>query len=187
MNRKAVFLDRDGTINIEKNYLYNIEDFEFISGVIESLKLLQDAGFLLFIITNQSGIARGYYTEKEFNDLNDWMLDFLENRGIHISKVYYCPHLPEAKEVKYRKNCNCRKPALGMYEQAMREFDIDMSESFSIGDKFRDCVVCQTYDCKGFLIGNNESEDVISSVKRGEVNHVKYAEDLYAAVSKIIN
>ena len=102
---KAVFLDRDGTINVEKNYLHKIEDFEFLSGVIEGLSLLNNSGYKLIIITNQSGIGRGYYTENDFITLNNWMLDVLKSNGIIISKVYYCPHLPDAKIEKYRMDC----------------------------------------------------------------------------------
>ncbi|MCR5587732.1 MAG: HAD family hydrolase, partial [Lachnospiraceae bacterium] len=126
---KAVFLDRDGTINVEKNYLYKIEDFVFLPGVIEGLKLLQDAGFLLIIITNQSGIARGYYTEEDFKILNNWMLNKLAENGINITKVYYCPHLPDAKIEEYRRDCDCRKPKLGLFYRAIKEYNIDIGKS----------------------------------------------------------
>ncbi|MBR4085145.1 MAG: HAD family hydrolase [Lachnospiraceae bacterium] len=182
---KAVFLDRDGTINIEKHYLYKIEDFEFILNAIEGLKLLQQMGYMLIIVTNQSGIGRGYYTEEAFLRLNNWMLNRLEVEGIHIEKVYYCPHLPGAKVEKYRMNCKCRKPSLGMYEKAIEEFEIELSKSFAIGDKIRDCEICFTTDCRGFLIDNNESTDVINRVKLGQIKNVQYANDLYEC-AKII-
>lgn len=149
---KAVFLDRDGTINVDKNYLYKIEDFEFLPGVIEGLKILQDAGFILIIVTNQSGIGRGYYTEEDFKRLNEWMIKELKKCGVHISKVYYCPHIPNSSVEKYRKKCNCRKPLLGMFENAIADFGISISESWVIGDKVRDCLICEKYDCKGFLV-----------------------------------
>lgn len=94
---KAIFLDRDGTINVDKKYLHKIEDFEFLPGVLDGMKMLQNAGYLLIVITNQSGIGRGYYSEKDFEILNSWMLGELESKGIHIARVYYCPHLPNAK------------------------------------------------------------------------------------------
>lgn len=183
---KAIFLDRDGTINVEKNYLYKIEDFEFLPGVLEGLKLLQDAGYLLIVITNQSGIGRGYYSEKDFLALNDWMLNTLKEMDIHINEVYYCPHIPEAKIAKYRMICTCRKPALGMYEQAIRDFDICMAESWSIGDKIRDCAICRSTECKGYLIGNHEKEEIVDAVKKGTYRNVQYASNLNEAATMIV-
>ncbi|MGN0351045.1 MAG: D-glycero-alpha-D-manno-heptose-1,7-bisphosphate 7-phosphatase [Roseburia sp.] len=184
---KAIFLDRDGTINVEKNYLYKIQDFEFIPGVLEALKLLQDAGFALIIITNQSGIGRGYYAEEDFFILTGWMMKELETQGIHISKIYYCPHLPDAQVEKYRKNCKCRKPGLGMYERAIKDFNIDLSKSWSIGDKIRDCSICETTDCRGYLIEQNENADVIRGVKEGKYLNVQYAKNLLDATNKILS
>ena len=128
---KAIFLDRDGVINVEKNYLYKIEDFEFIDGVIEALKYLQDKGYLLFIITNQSGINRGYYTKKDFYKLTDWMLSELKKHNIEISQVEFCPHTPN-------ENCNCRKPKTGMIENILKNYNIDLENSWLIGDKESD-------------------------------------------------
>lgn len=182
---KTVFLDRDGTINVEKHYLHRIEDFEFLPRVIEGLKILQDAGYLLIIVTNQSGIGRGYYTEKDFLKLNSWIEVELEKYGIRIAKVYYCPHLPDAKIERYRITCECRKPALGLYKQAIKEFNIDLSQSFAIGDKIRDCSICETTSCKGFLIGKNENLDVIDVVKEGSYKNIKYAKDLLSCAKQI--
>ena len=156
MSNKAIFLDRDGTINVDKGYVYKIEDFEFLPGAIEALRLLQEAGFILIIITNQSGIARGYYTKEDFERLNRWMLTELERHGVHIAAVYYCPHLPAEKGEniplelkKYRINCSCRKPKLELFEKAIRDFNIDLSQSFAIGDKPRDCTICEVTECRG--------------------------------------
>ena len=184
MNR-AVFLDRDGTINKDKGYLYKIEDFEFIDGAVEALRSLQQLGFMLFIITNQSGIARGYYCEDDFNELNKWMLSKLHNSGIFIQKVYYCPHLPDADVLKYRQLCDCRKPDTGLFLKAISEYQISLSYSWAIGDKLRDCSICQKSDCRGILIGSNEKEDIIEEVKNGSINNIQYANDLYTA-AKII-
>ena len=93
--KKALFLDRDGVINKEKNYLYKIEDFEFIDGVFDTCRYFQDLGYLIIVITNQAGIARGKYTEKDFEILTTWMLKEFEKENITISKVYYCPHHPD--------------------------------------------------------------------------------------------
>lgn len=184
---KAVFLDRDGTINVEKNYLYKIKDFEFLPGVVEALKILQDAGYLLIIITNQSGIGRGYYTEKDFKELNNWMISTLKEKGVKISAVYYCPHLPDAKIKVYRKDCECRKPKLGMYNQAIKEHELDLSLCYAIGDKIRDCTICEETVCRGFLIGNNEKKDIISQVKGGMFNNISYEPDLISCANKIIS
>lgn len=182
---KAVFLDRDGTINIEKNYLYKKEDFVFLPGVIDALKQLQEDGFLLIVITNQSGIARGYYSEEDFITLNTWMLSTLKKNGINITAVYFCPHLPDAQIEKYRTNCECRKPKLGMYKKAIKDYDIDLSQSFAIGDKIRDCAICTHSDCKGFLVGNNENRNIISEVQLGKRKNIRYAENLLECVRQI--
>lgn len=130
---KALFLDRDGTINIEKNYVYKVEDFEFIDGIFGLIKSYQEKGFLIFIITNQAGIARGYYTEEDFKMLTEWMIDQFLKRGIKITKVYHCPHHPEITG-----NCECRKPNPGMILDAIKEFEIDPVNSVLIGDKKSD-------------------------------------------------
>ncbi len=185
MKNKAVFLDRDGTINTEKDYLYLKEDFEFLPGAIEGLNILQAAGYLLIVITNQSGIARGYYTEKDFQKLNKWMLEKLHKEGIMISKVYYCPHLPSAKIGRYRCICNCRKPKLGMYEKAVRDFNLDVNKCITIGDKIRDCSICLSSKCKGFLVENNEKKRILSAVISGAYENIKYEKSLYHAALSI--
>ena len=177
---KAIFLDRDGTINVEKNYLYKIEDFEFLPGVVEGLKLLQEAGYLLIIITNQSGIARGFYTEDDFLILNSWMLGVLKKSDVNITAVYYCPHLPDAHIEKYRKDCECRKPKLGLFNDAINEYDIDINNSFAIGDKVRDLEICFHSSCRGFLIGNNEKKDIVADLNYrggGNIIHVNTITD----------
>lgn len=130
---KALFLDRDGVINVEKDYLYKIEDFEFIDGILDLCKYYSDNDYIIVIVTNQSGIARNYYTEKDFSILTTWMLDKFRLSGINIQKVYYCPHHPSISG-----ECSCRKPNPGMLLEAKHEFDINMSLSIIIGDKERD-------------------------------------------------
>lgn len=132
MNR-ALFLDRDGVINIEVNYLYRVEDFRFIDGIFELCQHYQNLGYILIIITNQSGIARGYYTEEDFNTLTSWMMREFTKHGINIKKTYYCPHFPDISG-----ECSCRKPSSGMLLQAKDEFDVDLENSILIGDKERD-------------------------------------------------
>jgi D-glycero-D-manno-heptose 1,7-bisphosphate phosphatase len=131
MSIKTIFLDRDGVINKEANYLYKIQDFEFISGVFDSCQYLQDIGYKIIIITNQSGISRGFYTEKDFLTLNDWMVKEFYKKGVEILDVFYCPHSPA-------DNCNCRKPKPGMLIKAKEKYDLNLKESWVIGDKEND-------------------------------------------------
>lgn len=130
---KALFLDRDGVINVEKDYLYRKEDFEFIEGIFELCKHYQDLGYMIFVVTNQSGIAREYYTEEDFQLLSDWMLKEFSENDINITKVYHCPHHPSING-----ECNCRKPEPGMILAAKKEFDLDLANSLMVGDKERD-------------------------------------------------
>ena len=141
---KAVFLDRDGVINVEKNYLYKITDFEFINGVFDSLKYLQSLGYKLFIITNQSGIGRGYYSLDDFNVLTDWMLKKFQEQSIIISQVELCPHSPNQK-------CNCRKPKIGMIENILKNHQINLNESWLIGDKFSDIECAKNANIKNTI------------------------------------
>ena len=129
--QKALFLDRDGVINIDKKYVYKIEDFEFCKGVFETLRHFQSLGYKLIIVTNQSGIGRGYYSEEDFQKLTQWMCEALLHVKITIDAVYHCPHAPE-------EHCACRKPKSGMFEEAIRAFDIDVKASWMIGDKRSD-------------------------------------------------
>lgn len=129
--QKVVFLDRDGVINIEKDYLYKIEDFEFVDGVFDSLKYLQNLGYKLVIITNQSGIGRKYYTFEEYTILTAWLKEEFKKNGIDILEVFCCPHSPTEK-------CNCRKPNIGMIEKTAQLITIDYENSWLIGDKGSD-------------------------------------------------
>lgn len=153
---KAVFLDRDGTINIDKHYLHRWEDFEYLEGAVEGLKLLSDMGYLLIIITNQSGIGRGYFEESDYKQLEKQLSDDLVNRGVNISEFYYCPHLPDALVEKYRIECDCRKPGLGLFHKAVKKYDIDLSKSYAIGDRVRDLNICKENGAKGFLLYNSD-------------------------------
>jgi len=125
---KAVFLDRDGVVNIEKDYVHKIEEFEFQQGIFEAARYFQEHGFFIIIVTNQSGIGRGYYTEEEFQKVTSYMEAEFEKNGVKITKVYHCPHTPD-------DGCGCRKPHPGMLLAAKKEFDIDMNSSWMIGDK----------------------------------------------------
>lgn len=135
---KAIFLDRDGVINKEVSYLYKIEDFEFTIKCIEALQLLQSAGYVLFIVTNQAGIGRGYYTEEDFEHLTHWLTSTLKKNGVDIKSVEYCPHHPSHALGTYKKQCDSRKPAPGMINSLIAKYDIDPQKSIMVGDKFSD-------------------------------------------------
>lgn len=176
--KKAVFLDRDGTINIDRNYVYRKEDFLFLPGALEGMRKLQKLGYLLIIITNQSGIARGFYTEDAYKKIETWMLEQLAENGIQIADVYYCPHLPEAAVKKYRVVCKCRKPEIGMFEQAVGEHDIDLSRSIAVGDKMRDLEICKNGRTKGFLLYADQEgiQNGICCIKGGILEAADYIE-----------
>lgn len=136
--KKAIFLDRDGTINIEKDYLYKIEDFQFEYKVPEAMSLLKKLNYLLIVVTNQAGIGRGYYKESDLEILNDFLINKSKKFGGNIEKIYYCPHHPTEGIDKYRQDCLCRKPGNAMIEQAIIEFNIDRASSYMVGDKLSD-------------------------------------------------
>jgi D-glycero-D-manno-heptose 1,7-bisphosphate phosphatase len=124
--KKAIILDRDGTLIEDKNYAYKIEDFELLPGVIDGLKLLQN-DFLFFIVTNQSGIGRGYYTIQDFQKFNNYLIEVLKKQKIEILKTYFCPHLKE-------DNCECRKPKTKFIDDIVKEYNVNIKESWMIGD-----------------------------------------------------
>ena len=148
MENKVIFLDRDGTINKDFGYVYQKSKLEFLPGVIEALHLLKDAGYKLIIITNQSGIGRGYFSLNDYNEFNQYMIEELKKLNIEIDKVYYCPHTDEDK-------CNCRKPNIGLFENAIKEYNVDIENSYVIGDNERDLSVCDKYNLKSILLYKN--------------------------------
>ena len=134
----AIFLDRDGTINVDHGYVHEIDNFEFIDGVIDALRQLKEMGYALVVVTNQSGIARGKFTEAQFETLTEWMDWSLADRDVDLDGIYYCPHHPTEGEAPYRQVCDCRKPAPGMLLDAAKELDIDLVNSYMVGDKGAD-------------------------------------------------
>lgn len=145
---KAAFLDRDGVINHDHGYVCNIAQFDLIDGVIEACQKLQLAGYDLVIVTNQSGIGRGYYTSSQFETLHHWLNVFLSNHKVKISGTYFCPHHLDAKLDAFRMACDCRKPEPGMLIQAQNELDIDLSRSVLFGDKESDLLAGQAVGLK---------------------------------------
>ena len=137
--RPAVFLDRDGVINVDHGYVSRWEEFEFLPNVPETLAHLQDAGYLLIVISNQSGIGRGFYTESDLEALNRAISGYLrDTAGVSVTGFYHCPHHPSEAIGRYRVHCDCRKPAPGMIKQAALDHQIDLSSSLLVGDKESD-------------------------------------------------
>lgn len=136
--RKAAFLDRDGVINLDHAYVYRREDFDFVPGVLDAAHALHQAGYALVIVTNQSGIGRGMYTEAQFHALMDWVGEEFAAAGAPLAGVYFCPHHPRDAQGKYLRDCECRKPAPGMLREAARELGLDLGASLMFGDKLGD-------------------------------------------------
>ncbi len=138
MAKIAVFLDRDGVINQDTGCVSCVDDFHFIDGTIEALQILKKKGYCLVVVTNQSGIARGYFTEEQFVSLTEWMDWSLADRDVDLDGIYFCPHHPTAGVGEYRQECNCRKPAPGMLLDAAKDLKIDLANSYMVGDKAGD-------------------------------------------------
>ncbi|MGP4123103.1 MAG: D-glycero-beta-D-manno-heptose 1,7-bisphosphate 7-phosphatase [Sodalis sp. (in: enterobacteria)] len=133
----AIFLDRDGTINIDNGYVHNIEDFQFIAGVIDAMQELKKMGFALVVVTNQSGLARGLFSKEQFIRLTRWMNLSLAVHDVNLDGIYFCPH-PQAGLEELRQECDCRKPKPGMLLDAQKHLHIDMATSYIVGDKLDD-------------------------------------------------
>lgn len=138
LSNPAVFIDRDGVINVDSGYISKVDEFEFIDGIFKACLALKDMGYLLVLVTNQSGIARGYFSEDDFIVLTEWMDWNFSDAGVEFDGIYYCPHHPEHGDETYKKECDCRKPKPGMLFSAREDLDIDMSKSVMIGDKADD-------------------------------------------------
>lgn len=159
MNKPAIFLDRDGVINKDKNYVHKMDDFDLEGGALEGLRNININDYSIFIITNQSGIGRGLYTEKEFINFTSDTHKFLKNNGINIEKTYYCPHLSEDK-------CPCRKPEIGLLLMAEKEYGIDLANSYFVGDKTSDILAGKKSGCKTILVKTGYGgKDNLYSVK----------------------
>jgi D-glycero-D-manno-heptose 1,7-bisphosphate phosphatase len=167
---RAVFLDRDGTINVEKGYVHKTEEFELIPGVPEALRLLKNEGYLLIVVTNQSGVARGYYPMEAVHRLHRHMDEELARFGVAVDAYYVCPHHPEVGVDEFKMVCECRKPMAGMLMDAARDFAIDLASSYMIGDKPTDVEAGLKAGCRSMFLttghGANESSTVKPDVPR---------------------
>lgn len=148
--RPVAFLDRDGVINVDHNYVHRVDQLEWIDGAAEAIKILNDAGYLVIVVTNQSGIARGFYDEVTLAKFHDHMRRHLADRGASIDALYYCPHHPDGTVAAFARRCDCRKPGSGMLEQASRDFSIDPAASFLIGDKDIDMEAAAAFGIRGW-------------------------------------
>ncbi len=136
--RAAVFLDRDGTINEQMGYINHIDRFQMLPDAAPAIRLLNEADIPAVVVTNQSGLARGYFPAELLDAVHKKMAAALAEEGAHVDGIYICPHHPEAKEEKYRLACTCRKPKIGLFEQAAQELDIDLEQSYVVGDRWSD-------------------------------------------------
>ena len=158
---RAVFLDRDGTINVEKNYLSRCEDFEFLAGVPQALARLRKAGFLLVVVTNQSGVARDYYSLADVDRLHDCMKQQLALLNITLSGIYICPHHPDGVAGgDFTMECSCRKGQPGMLLQAAEDLNIDLTQSYMVGDKLSDIEAGYRAGCSPILVTSGHYTDL---------------------------
>jgi len=180
--RRAVFLDRDGTINEEKEYLYRTEEFALLPGVAEAIRALNEAGFKVVVITNQSGIGRGYYGEEALRVLHAHMDADLAKHGAAVDAYYFCPHHPEHGTGPYRQECSCRKPLPGMLMTAAEDLQLDLSASFMIGDKISDMEAGLKAGCRPILVRTGYGMQEEPLLPDG----IEACDDLPAAVQLII-
>jgi D-glycero-D-manno-heptose 1,7-bisphosphate phosphatase len=170
MTFPAVFLDRDGTLNVDKDYVYRYTDWEWIPGVLEGLKKLRTLGFHLVVVSNQSGVGRGYYTIVDVQTLHGQVAQDLRKKGIEIAGFYFCPHGPD-------DGCDCRKPKPGLIWQAEKDFKIDLHRSYFIGDKLIDLQAAQAAGVQPILVGTGYGEKAKETLPKG----VPYVKNVLAA------
>jgi D-glycero-D-manno-heptose 1,7-bisphosphate phosphatase len=182
--RKAVFLDRDGVLNQDPpHYAHRLDQMAMIPGVDIAVKLLKDRGYFLIIISNQSGVARGYYPEEQIAVFNEALLKEIRKAGGDIDAIYYCPHHPEAQLEKYRIDCTCRKPKPGMILEAAKTYDIDINQSFFVGDKATDVETGKNAGIRTIIVLSGQGVDEVKKIESG---NCLIAADLLDAVNKFI-
>lgn len=185
--RRAIFIDRDGTINEETGYIRNLADFRLFDFAAEAISLINQTGWLAIVVTNQSGIARGLFSEMFLSHVHQRMIDELNRAGANIDAIYYCPHHPDIGSSPYRLDCNCRKPKAGLLLRAAEDHDLDLAQCVVIGDRFRDVEMAQAIGARGVLVltgyGREEFESDSTGWKK-QPDHV--AENLLEAVRWVI-
>ncbi len=187
--RRAVFLDRDGTLNVEKGYIRDIAEIELYPGAAQAVRRLNDAGMPAILVTNQTGAARGYYDIEHVHGLNNKVQELLGSQaGARLDAVYYCPHYRDGIVPEFTRDCECRKPAPGMILQAARDFgDIDLAASYVIGDKATDVTFARNAGCRGILVRTGYGEQVLKGeYQRLDVQPEKICADVVEAVEYIL-
>ncbi|MBV8170405.1 MAG: HAD family hydrolase [Candidatus Eremiobacteraeota bacterium] len=154
-----MFLDRDGTLNVDRQYVRTPDDVELVRGAADGARMLEEEGFTLVVVSNQSGIARGYFTEAQAQAVDDRVAELLASSGAHIERSYRCPHLPGAPLALYATACDCRKPLPGMILQAARELNLDLACSWAIGDRARDVAAGIAAGCKAVAVAPSPPRD----------------------------
>ena len=186
-NRPVVFLDRDGTLNVEAGYIRELENLNLIQGAADAVKRLNSIGAAVILVTNQTGAARDYYQEEHILALNSRLENLLKNEGAYLDAVYYCPHLPDAKIQKYSKVCNCRKPETGMVDQAYQDNqELSKELAFVVGDKATDVELAQNCGAKGVLVETGYGTRVQSGDYQWPVKPDFQAKSITDAVDWII-
>ena len=185
---KVVFLDRDGTINEEVHYLHRPEDLRILPGVAEGIARLRRAGFRIVVVTNQAGVARGYYGPEDVEQLHACMNRQLEAAGAKIDEFYYCPHHPEHGIGAYKTACRCRKPGTGMFEMAQKKAPVDKSRSYMIGDRELDMKAGRNFGVGCVLVGTGYGAEEMEQAKREgrEPFYDYYAENFAQAADYIL-
>ncbi len=186
--KSAVFLDRDGTINEQMGYINHTCRFQLLPGAAQAIKKLNDADIPVVVISNQSGLARGYFPEELLAAVHEKMNTLLKDEGAHVDGIYYCPHHPEAKEERFRDNCNCRKPKPGLVIQASEEMGLDPEHSFVVGDRWSDIKTAANCGAKSILVRTGYGrgdEQYIGPQQRIQPNFK--ADDLLEAVHLILS
>jgi D-glycero-D-manno-heptose 1,7-bisphosphate phosphatase len=162
--KPCAFLDRDGVINEDRGHIHTPGEFRFTTGMPDAIKLLNDAGWLVVVITNQAGIGRGYYTEQEFEDFTAWIDERLAEAGAHVDATYHCPHHPTAGVGEYLRECECRKPAPGMLLRAIAEWEPDVARSFMVGDSEKDMQAAAAAGVRGVPYRSGNVRDLIAGL-----------------------
>jgi D-glycero-D-manno-heptose 1,7-bisphosphate phosphatase len=185
---RVIFLDRDGTINEEVEYLHRPEDLRLLPGVGEAIRRLREYGFAVVVVTNQAGVARGYYEEEDVTVLHDFMNKQLKEQGACIDHFFYCPHHPVHGIGKYRVACHCRKPETGMFLMAEQFYQVDKANSYMIGDKLLDVEAGHNYGVKSVLVGTGYGAETVADMTEEEQKNAfeHYSPDLLSAADWII-
>jgi len=168
-NVKVCLLDRDGVLNVDKEYLHKAEDVEWIPGSLEAVVWLNRQGIRVIVVTNQSGVARGFFTERDVKELHRWMTGEVRKTGGEIAAFYYCPHLPGAAVKQYDVECECRKPKPGMVLQALQDYNVKPGDAFLIGDSSRDVEAAEAAGIRGFLFPGGNLLDFIQDIVKNRL------------------